>query len=167
MLLNTNVITKPATFKPQQELLFGVNALWEERRKIGAPCVQRTVLPGSTINVPTEENAAMIIRRSCISVRALRAGREGGVKPFHQMWVFVEVNYLVTKKCMNTNTNRRERNWMLHIRCRSKWVTNQLRLSYDYSPLMLVLGISAYSLVNKKHKSTGDLVRLFIVSRID
>ncbi len=84
MVLNTNVITKPATFKPQQELLFGVYALREERRKIGAPCLQWTVLPGSTTNVPTEENAAMIIRGIWLSVRANRAGREGGVKPFHQ-----------------------------------------------------------------------------------
>ncbi len=84
-MLSSNVITKPASFKPQQELLFGVYALWEERRKIGAPCLQWTVPPGSTTNVPTEENAAMTIRGSWCSVRANRAGREEGVKLSHQM----------------------------------------------------------------------------------
>ncbi len=85
MVLNTNVITKPATFKPQQELLFGVHALREEQRRRGAPYLQWTVPPGSTTNVPTEENAAMIIRGSWCYVRANRAGREEGVKLSHQM----------------------------------------------------------------------------------
>ncbi len=89
MAPGSNVITKPASFQPQQEIHFGVYALREEMREIGAMCLQWTVPPRSITNAQAEENASMTIRGSCTSVRVNKVGtREDIVEPLHQTCVF-------------------------------------------------------------------------------
>ncbi len=61
MAPGSNVITKPASFQPQQEIHFGVYALREEKTEIGATCPQWIVLPRSVTNARAEENAYMTI----------------------------------------------------------------------------------------------------------
>ncbi len=73
MALSTNVITKPVPPEAHREILFGVNALWEEWREYGATYLLWTVLPRSITNAPTKGNASMTIRGSCISVRVNKA----------------------------------------------------------------------------------------------
>ncbi len=52
----------------------------------------------SRLGQPPKGNAAMTIRGSCTFVRANRAGREDGVTPSHQTYVFEVFNPLFTKK---------------------------------------------------------------------
>ncbi len=94
----SNVITEPATFQTQQKIHFGVYALREEMRGIGATCLQWTVPPRSTTNAPAEENASMTIRGSCTSVRVNKVcTREQNVKPLHQTYVLLYYTLCIPK----------------------------------------------------------------------
>ncbi len=69
MAPSSDVITEPATFRPQQAIHFDVYALREEKAEIGATCLQWIVPPRLVTNAPAEENASMTMRGSCTSVR--------------------------------------------------------------------------------------------------
>ncbi len=98
MAPSIDAITEPAPNRAQEEIFFGANVLMKEQKVTGAPCLQWTVLPGSTINAPTEGNAYMTTRGSCIFARANKAGVGENVKLPRQTCVVIIYNPLVTKK---------------------------------------------------------------------